>query len=123
MKWNMDRPSNRKRVLYSAFALVAVGYIFLPYHLGLSDMHTDALASMLLALALSAYLYEDHRGLVPSAPLIGNVLIAFLAVLGSAIAVLCNGIRFQALIPISMVIVGASYWYLNKRKASASVEE
>lgn len=118
MTANVDGPNNRKRLLYSALAVIAVGYIFLPYHLGLSSMQTDALASLLLALAFGAILYEDHRGSTPPRPLIGSVFIVFLATLASAIVILWNGVRFQALIPICMVIGGVAYWYLGKHKCS-----
>lgn len=123
MKWNLDKPSIRRRVLYAAFALMAVGFIFLPFHLGLSDIQTDMVASVLLALAVGAILYEDHRGLVLPPLLVGSVLICFLAVLLAAIAIVWNGIRFQALIPICMVIGGVAYWYLDKRRTSAAVDE
>ncbi|NVD46048.1 hypothetical protein [Qipengyuania atrilutea] len=102
---------------------MAVGFIFLPFHLGLSDIQTDMVASVLLALAVGAILYEDHRGLVLPPLLVGSVLICFLAVLLAAIAIVWNGIRFQALIPICMVIGGVAYWYLDKRRTSAAVDE
>ena len=116
MTGDVARPNKRKRVLYSALAAIAVGYIFLPYHLGLSDRQTDALASLLLALALGAILYEDHRSSTPPPKLIGSVLFVIVAALASAIVLLWNGVRFQALIPICMVIGGVAYWYLDKHK-------
>jgi len=115
---NVAGPNKRKRVLYSALAVIAVGYIFLPYHMGLSDMQTDALASLLLALASGAILYEDHRSSTPPPQLISSLLIVFLATLASAIVILWNDFRFQALIPVCMVIGGVAYWYLDKHKYS-----
>jgi hypothetical protein len=123
MKWNLDKPSIRRRVLYAGFALVAVGYIILPSHLGLSDLQTDMAASVLLALAVSAILYEDHRGFVLPRVLVSSVLICFFTVLLAAVAVLWNGIRFQALFPVIMVVGGVAYWYLDRRRASAAVDD
>jgi hypothetical protein len=123
MKWNLDKPSTRRRMLYAAFTLMAVGYIILPIYLGLSDMQTDMVASVLLALAVGVILYEDHRGFVLPALLVGSVLICFLAVLFAAIAILWNGVRFQALIPVCMLTGGIAYWYLDRRRISTAANE
>jgi hypothetical protein len=107
-------------VLYSFLALLAVGYLVIPIYLGLSNVQTDMIASVLLALATGAVLYETHLGSVPTAILVRSVLICFFAVLFVTIAVLWNGIRFQALIPINGVLCGVAYWYLSKHRTSAS---
>ena len=116
MTRNVDGPNKRKRVLYSALTVIAVGYIFLPYHMSLSDIQTDALAGFLLGLALGVILYEDHRRATPPRLLIVSVSIVVLTTLASVIVILWNGVRFQALIPICMIIGGLAYWYLDKHK-------
>ncbi len=108
---------SRKWVLIIAAALTALAYVIMPYHLGLTESQTDVLASALLAVGLCVLCYEDHKVTVNAAILTRTLVVIFLVILGSTTIVLLNHIRFQALIPICMVVGGVAYWYLDRQKA------
>lgn len=116
MKWNLDKASRRRRVFFTISAIAAVGYLMLPTYFGLTERQTDIVFSFLLALFLSAYIFEDHQGLVDTAALKIVAVVVFLVLTGSALLVLLNGVQFHALIVVGGIVGGLAYWYLGKHQ-------
>jgi hypothetical protein len=104
----------RKSLVITAFAVMAVGYIVLPTHLGLSEDATDLLAAALLPLAICIWTYEDHRDERSLAQLSGVLSAALLASFSVGLAVLLSDAGFRALILINAVLGGILYWYIDK---------
>lgn len=94
--------------------LMAVGYLVLPIYLGLSEMQTDAVAAVLLPLALCILTYEGHRDAKPASLLLRVLVPVYFLLFLVAAAVLFSGIAFASLIPLYAMSGGILYWYIDK---------
>ncbi|WP_338445656.1 hypothetical protein V5F89_10820 [Pelagerythrobacter marensis] len=99
---------------------MAAFYLVVPIAVGMGEVETDLTASLLLALALSFYTYQDHKKRKPRGDII-RILAMFMlpaTVVMAAFLILVPGFPFVLLIPINAILVGVVYWYIAKELPS-----